>query len=553
MKDAKPILLVLLTVIPITIYCSDWYVRPLGGVYGEENGTSYENAFNGFTDIVWGDGGVTAGDTLWVCGTHANQLSVGASGSAVAGNIVIDFGYTLDPGIIDGVSAYAVIKLIDRSYVTVQNGRVLNYTPSSGMAAGLYVSRTSDSAIGNILIQDMAFDGGSDGMVGVYVDGGSYLTTYIDGVTIQGCATTGHSRMGIWVVNVVKNITIDDCHSIYDAESGPYWGILIGGYAGQYFDGWSVYSGDTYSHSCTFSQVVDVYAWGYGKLVNNQSGQDALSDGEYYFDTDGDALYVNLGGGNPNSNGIVCPVRVYAENCVISNSSVKYTQTTYPGEGAGVGFDRGVKNSSIRNSEACYNTGPGIIALCSTDSEITNCTSSFNGASGFVNNNATNVNYGRCFSSGNSANGFYSTSPGTENDYANCIAINNNDDGFKLYGSGDVIGSDALYNNQGFNFYGDFILTDSISYGSIGNDIVIAVDKTVTALNNCAGDSGKSGSGVYSDSGLTTLWSTDPLFSPSSYYLQFTSPAKAASSTGSYIGAFPVQPSLTGSMTGVCQ
>lgn len=45
----------------------------------------------------------------------------------------------------------------------------------------------------------------------------------------------------------------------------------------------------------------------------------------------------------------------------------------------------------------------------------------------------------------------------------------------------------------------------------------------------------------------------DPLFSPGSYYLQFTSPAKAASSTGSYIGAFGVQPSLTGAMTGVCQ
>lgn len=47
--------------------------------------------------------------------------------------------------------------------------------------------------------------------------------------------------------------------------------------------------------------------------------------------------------------------------------------------------------------------------------------------------------------------------------------------------------------------------------------------------------------------------SEDPLFSPGGLYLRFTSPAKSASSTGSYIGAFPTQPSLTGSMTGVCQ
>jgi hypothetical protein len=63
-----------------------WYVRNLvdidgskdslgnpiedRGVYGIQDGTSYENAFNGLANIKWGEGGVEAGDTLYICGIH---------------------------------------------------------------------------------------------------------------------------------------------------------------------------------------------------------------------------------------------------------------------------------------------------------------------------------------------------------------------------------------------------------------------------------------------------------------------------------------------------
>ncbi len=65
---------------------STWYVRPLvdlddetdefgnpmadRGVYGKQDGTSYRDAFNGIADIRWGEQGVEAGDTLYVCGAH---------------------------------------------------------------------------------------------------------------------------------------------------------------------------------------------------------------------------------------------------------------------------------------------------------------------------------------------------------------------------------------------------------------------------------------------------------------------------------------------------
>ena len=52
---------------------TDYYVRPRGGDYGLENGSSYENAWDGLESVVFGAGGVGPGDTLWVCGTHIHK------------------------------------------------------------------------------------------------------------------------------------------------------------------------------------------------------------------------------------------------------------------------------------------------------------------------------------------------------------------------------------------------------------------------------------------------------------------------------------------------
>ena len=90
----------------------EWFVRPFRkGDYGKKNGTSYENAWDGFGRIVWGPGGVQAGDTLYVCGFHTGSnghyLVVGASGMKGA-PIRIDGGYPGDPGMIFG--SYRAIK-----------------------------------------------------------------------------------------------------------------------------------------------------------------------------------------------------------------------------------------------------------------------------------------------------------------------------------------------------------------------------------------------------------------------------------------------------------
>ena len=77
----------MITILVCTVYAgsaraADYYVRPAGGNYGLENGSSYENAWDGFADIAWGEGvgSVEAGDTLFVAGTHRETLMIGESG-----------------------------------------------------------------------------------------------------------------------------------------------------------------------------------------------------------------------------------------------------------------------------------------------------------------------------------------------------------------------------------------------------------------------------------------------------------------------------------------
>ncbi len=54
----------------------DWFVQPSAatGTYGNEDGTDYDNAWNGLLNVVWGTNGVDAGDTLYVCGTHIYDM-----------------------------------------------------------------------------------------------------------------------------------------------------------------------------------------------------------------------------------------------------------------------------------------------------------------------------------------------------------------------------------------------------------------------------------------------------------------------------------------------
>ncbi len=86
---------------------SDWFVRPAGGDYGSEDGSSYQDAWDGLKNVVWGAGGVDAGDTLYVCGRHLFQENPAHSADRnwiinANGITIIRGDYPGDPGIIWG-------------------------------------------------------------------------------------------------------------------------------------------------------------------------------------------------------------------------------------------------------------------------------------------------------------------------------------------------------------------------------------------------------------------------------------------------------------------
>jgi len=129
-KDSKdsPTISEYTSVVSFTTESStNWYVRngvysgnnrdnliPETGVYGEQNGTSYENAWNGLTSIVWGESGVEPGDNLYICGDHIYEHNspgdykigiryIEESGYSVDYPITIRMDYEEDPGRLFGL------------------------------------------------------------------------------------------------------------------------------------------------------------------------------------------------------------------------------------------------------------------------------------------------------------------------------------------------------------------------------------------------------------------------------------------------------------------
>ena len=172
----KWILLFLL--LPNLAWGATWYVRPISGEYGGEDGTAYATAYDGFVGITWGVGGVVAGDTLYVCGTHTEQLTVGASGSN-GSLITIRGDYGGDPCVIDG--ATIGIK-VDQNYVTLLN---------------LTVTDSTDGTFGNIAIEG-------------------------NNVTVQGCTSSGATNHGIVFYNESGDNLVTGCVINGNGDSGIF-------------------------------------------------------------------------------------------------------------------------------------------------------------------------------------------------------------------------------------------------------------------------------------------------------------------------------------------
>jgi hypothetical protein len=144
----------------------DWYVRPSGGTYGAGSGASYTDAWSGFSRIVWGSGGVTAGDTLYICGAHGQTLSVGTSGASGA-KITIRGNYTSDPGSINvNYGANNCVDIGNRSYIVVDG-----LTLRKSRASGIHAQNAYRCEIKNCNFRAIASGGTNFGIDGRYASG----------------------------------------------------------------------------------------------------------------------------------------------------------------------------------------------------------------------------------------------------------------------------------------------------------------------------------------------------------------------------------------------
>jgi hypothetical protein len=233
-----------------------WYVRPLSqGEYGAEDGTSYANAYDGFSDITWGEGGVVAGDTLYICGEHryatsgadfttVTELKVGAAGAA--GNyITIRGDYASDPGSIiyatrvlptPGTWAELHPGVFVANSATAQMANLFQLEPTPVMLATASTTATvvaTDGSVrytGSQVWYNPVGDGWTSATIPRYfhtpiqqvidLQGNSYIK--VIGLTGYG----GGANRGVIVINNEDSPTsfveIRDCHLQFGLYTGIY-------------------------------------------------------------------------------------------------------------------------------------------------------------------------------------------------------------------------------------------------------------------------------------------------------------------------------------------
>lgn len=130
-----------------------WYVRPDTSHSGTRNGTSYATAWGGWSSIVWGGAGVTAGDTLYVCGAHAYsaKVEIGAHAGTTTNRTTIRGDYEPDPG---------SLTFATGSNRWLENGRantiIRNLTIRGGSTHCIFATAaaTLSDYVGNTFISD---------------------------------------------------------------------------------------------------------------------------------------------------------------------------------------------------------------------------------------------------------------------------------------------------------------------------------------------------------------------------------------------------------------
>jgi len=177
------------------------YVRPAGGSYGLEDGSSYTNAYKGFTDISWA--AVVPHTVLWICGTHKEVLQPGSSGTSNE-HIIFSGNYTGDQGVIDGENTRTNLVINNgKTYLEFRNltitkaaGTCSNMTGGTNWFTNCTISTSSDQCVESNTSANVTYDGCT-----------------ISGATDE--AVSGHSN----TVITIKNSTVTNSLAVSEVGS----------------------------------------------------------------------------------------------------------------------------------------------------------------------------------------------------------------------------------------------------------------------------------------------------------------------------------------------
>ncbi len=263
---------------------TDYYVRPAGTTYGSGNGTSYANAWSGFSAINWTS--VANGNgILWIDGVHSETLTVGASGKA--GYPVYAKGYSASVSL-------SGVQITTKDYVTI-DGIIAENSSGNGMRV--------DGVSRNIVIKNCTIR--NNVLSGI----GTWDTTHYSSLTVDSClvyhngSVTTHNN-GIYFMGgsvIIRNCTIYNNGWNASAEPGLSQGIYIGEhYAGGGPQSAEIYNNTIYNHpygaGVRLKNGANVYN---NTIYGNQDGGIALASATAATTTNihHNKIYGNIGAG----------------------------------------------------------------------------------------------------------------------------------------------------------------------------------------------------------------------------------------------------------------
>jgi hypothetical protein len=182
-----------------------WYVQQgAGGGSG-----TLADPWQTFANVVWGAGGVVAGDTLTILGTYtstgaADYMTIGDSGSA--GSPITITGGTID---CNDTGNYGILSS-SKSYITISGVTILDALQNGiSFSGGSNIILTSDNVSG-CAERGIQFDNTST-------------------ITLTSCVSSNNTKYGIFIEatnSVSTGVTITNC----TANSNPFANLRLKGF-----------------------------------------------------------------------------------------------------------------------------------------------------------------------------------------------------------------------------------------------------------------------------------------------------------------------------------